>query len=106
MTPPDSASHTIREIWQQPATWPETATLVAWAASSVAESLHQARAIVLTGSGSSEYVGHCVAPAIEAERGIPVVAIGGGTILTNPEQSLPASSVGLLVSIARSGNSP
>lgn len=99
---------TLREIMQQPATWRDTSALLDTAA--VREVLQAVLAerpghIVLTGSGSSLYVGDCLAPLLQAELGIPCQAIAAGTVLTHRRSVLPAGR-GLLVSIARSGDSP
>lgn len=103
--------HTLREILQQPQTWAGTwqsrklrAVLQqALAASAVVE---KRGAIVLTGSGSSQYVGDCLALSLQAELGIPVFSIPSGLLLTHPREALPPIEPLLLVSIARSGNSP
>jgi tagatose-6-phosphate ketose/aldose isomerase len=98
--------HTVREICQQPATWRETANVVAWSGSMFAESLGGASAILLTGSGSSQYVADCLAPALQAELGVPVAATGSGAILANPDEAMPPAGSALMVSFARSGDSP
>ncbi len=104
--------YTIAEILQQPVTWNETAARVA-GLSQVLRSLvfgsrgkGAVRAVMLTGSGSSNYVGECVAPALQSELGLPVRAIGGGDLLTHPDSAALPGRPCLLVSIARSGNSP
>jgi tagatose-6-phosphate ketose/aldose isomerase len=99
---------TLREILQQPASWRDTAAKVAGA--EVRGQLGAVMAqrpghIVLTGSGSSVYVGECLAPVLQAGLGVPSQAIAAGTLLTHPSGTLPRGS-GLLVSIARSGDSP
>jgi tagatose-6-phosphate ketose/aldose isomerase len=100
--------HTLAEILQQPDTWVETSQAMA-AAEAAAKLEHALSAwpehIVLTGSGSSVYVGECLAPLLQANLGIPAQAIPAGTLLTHRPQVLPAGR-GLLVSIARSGDSP
>ena len=99
---------TLREVLQQPQTWRDTASRLADASSRgmLRELLAtQPRHIVLTGSGSSVYVGECLAPALQAGLGIPSQAIAAGTLLTHRRGTLP-SGQGLLVSIARSGDSP
>ncbi|RDS85619.1 SIS domain-containing protein [Dyella psychrodurans] len=99
---------TLREILQQPASWRDTAArLVGAEVSGQLRSLvaRQPGHIVLTGSGSSVYVGECLAPALQAGLGVPSQAIPAGTLLTHPRGTLPRGS-GLLVSIARSGDSP
>jgi tagatose-6-phosphate ketose/aldose isomerase len=61
--------------------------------------------IVLTGSGSSMYIGECLAPLLQSGLGVPVQAIAAGTLLTHWDSVLPPGP-GLLISLARSGDSP
>lgn len=99
---------TLREILQQPATWRATGQQVRGAAAqAVLTKALEPRPdnIVLTGSGSSLYVGECLAPALQARLGIACRAIAAGTLLVERQAVLPPGA-GLLVSIARSGNSP
>lgn len=99
---------TLREILQQPATWRATGKQLladstqAVFADLLAEPPHN---IVLTGSGSSLYVGECLAPVLQANLGVACRAIAAGTLLVEMRSVLPPGG-GLLVSIARSGNSP
>ncbi len=99
---------TLREILQQPDTWRDTVSRVAQ--TDVRRRLDSLldpapSHIVLTGSGSSLYVGECLAPVLQAALGVPCLAIAGGTLLTERESVLPGGD-GLLVSLARSGDSP
>jgi len=99
---------TLREILQQPQTWQETAKRLA--DPTVRESLQQALSpppshVVLTGSGSSMYIGECLAPLLQRAIGVPVQAIAAGTLLTHWRDVLPPGE-GLLISLARSGDSP
>jgi tagatose-6-phosphate ketose/aldose isomerase len=99
---------TLREILQQPRTWQATAArLASPEASALMQALIASRPahIVFTGSGSSVYVGECLAPVLQAALGIPCLAIPAGTLLTSRRGVLPPGR-GLLVSIARSGDSP
>lgn len=97
---------TLREILQQPQTWRDTAALINGEAARGCLALTPAPAhIVLTGSGSSLYVGECLAPVLQARLGIPCRAIAAGTLLSDRASVLPGND-GLLVSIARSGDSP
>ena len=57
--------HTLREICQQPATWTETARRLLPFREAMAACLASCRRIVLTGSGSSQYAGECVAPVLQ-----------------------------------------
>ncbi len=75
--------HTLREICQQPLTWPMTAELVVANAERLQALVHRAANIILTGSGSSEYVGECVRLALQNGLRIPVSVIGGGTLVAH-----------------------
>jgi tagatose-6-phosphate ketose/aldose isomerase len=99
---------TLREILQQPVCWRDTAARLASAeAGALLGDLvaRQPEHIVLTGSGSSVYVGECLAPVLQAGLGVPCQAIAAGTLLTHAPGVLPRGT-GLLISIARSGDSP
>jgi tagatose-6-phosphate ketose/aldose isomerase len=98
--------HTIREIGQQPVTWLETAARMRGNGPVLAESLAGAESVVFTGSGSSVYAAECVAPCLQQALGVPVSAVPAGLILTHPETCLPPNGRFLVVSLARSGNSP
>jgi len=104
--------HTLREICQQPLTWLDTSARVLGSLERlraiVAESGLTAKrsALIFTGSGSSFYAGECLALTLQRELAVPVHAIPAGLILTHPETALPPSQGGLVVSLARSGDSP
>jgi D-galactosamine 6-phosphate deaminase/isomerase len=98
--------NTIREVGQQPVTWIETAGRLRGLAPLLAECLAGAGSVVFTGSGSSVYAGECVAPCLQEALGVPVSAVPAGLILTHPETCLPPNGTFLVVSLARSGNSP
>ena len=105
-------SHTLREICQQPATWTETAERVAGHQELLERALVDAGIrerrgfLLFTGSGSSLYAGECLAPALQETLRVPVLAVSAGALLTHPAATLPPSGPYLLVSFARSGNSP
>lgn len=98
---------TLREILQQPATWRTTAGSQGAAFRAILDHALAERPaqLVFTGSGSSVYVGDALAPVLQAELGIPARAIPAGDLLTHRAGTLPGPA-GLLVSIARSGDSP
>ena len=102
----DGYAATLREICQQPVTWTATASLVCTARTRLREVIGGCRAVVLTGSGSSEYAGACVAPGLGRSLGIGAYSIGAGWLLTGGAHALPPERPLLLVSLARSGDSP
>ena len=99
---------TLREILQQPATWQDSFDLLhgTVAQQRLAKALDPRPGhVVLTGSGSSMYIGECLAPLLQSGLGVPVQAIAAGTLLTHWRSVLPPGP-GLLISLARSGDSP
>jgi tagatose-6-phosphate ketose/aldose isomerase len=104
--------HTLREICQQPLTWLETASRMSARAAVIEASLAAVDsdgalgAVVLTGSGSSLYAGECLSLALQSALGIPVQPVSAGMVLTHPTGCLSARLPSLMVSFARSGNSP
>ncbi len=98
--------HTLREICQQPFTIEATCAGVLAQAPRIQELLKNIRSLILTGSGSSEYAGGCVRFAVQHNLGLVTQAIAGGALLTEPGRVLPPERPGLVVSLARSGNSP
>jgi tagatose-6-phosphate ketose/aldose isomerase len=98
--------HTLREILQQPATWLDTCDRLIAEAPEIARKLDGACSLVLTGSGSSQFAGECVRLALQQELRIAVAAIDGGALLTHGAAVLPPARPALVVSLARSGDSP
>jgi tagatose-6-phosphate ketose/aldose isomerase len=98
--------HTLREILQQPASWVRTAQQLSARTTELRECVEGARLVVLTGSGSSEYAGDCVRLPLQKQLGVNALAIGGGALLSSAANPLPPERPGLVISIARSGDSP
>lgn len=98
--------HTLAEICQQPHTWLQTADGLIEARAWLQDWMDGVQWLVLTGSGSSQYVGECVHPVLQPEMGRPVVTLGGGWLLIDGARCVPPARPGLLVSLARSGDSP
>ncbi|EOD58401.1 SIS domain-containing protein [Amycolatopsis vancoresmycina] len=100
-------SRTAREIGQQPATWLRVAEAVRRARPEIAELLGlPGRRIVLTGAGTSAFVGEVVARDLARHLGRPVEAIATTDIVADPLAVVVDERPILLVSFARSGNSP
>jgi tagatose-6-phosphate ketose/aldose isomerase len=98
--------HTLREICQQPETWLRTCGQMV-AATEIVKQVHVGiRSLTLTGSGSSQYAGECICLALQNDLNIQVASVGGGTLLTYGGKALPPERPGLVISLARSGDSP
>src|SRR5215471_2252189 len=98
--------HTLREIFQQPSTWLTTGAQMISVSGDLRRIVDGIQSLVLTGSGSSEFVGECVRPILRRELEVVVEVIGGGTLLTYGVDALPPRRPALVVSLARSGDSP
>ena len=98
--------HTVVEICQQPLLWTDTSHRVNHASQQLMDLLKGAAWLGIVGSGSSQYAGECVNPVLQGEIGIPVFCAGGGWLLLEGLRGLPPTRPGVLVSLARSGDSP
>jgi tagatose-6-phosphate ketose/aldose isomerase len=110
-TAPAGAEATTREIAQQPETWAEVAAIVAASRSELDDFLEPILArddlrIVLTGAGTSAFVGEIAAPALSRLLGRRVDAVSTTDLVSNPREYFAENLPTLLVSFARSGNSP
>jgi tagatose-6-phosphate ketose/aldose isomerase len=102
---------TAKEICQQPATWREAAAnieqnraqLELWLEPLLSQ--HKLR-IIMTGAGTSAYVGQAIAPHLSHKLGRVIEAISTTDIVSNPKQYLLKQVPTLLISYGRSGNSP
>ncbi len=104
--------HTLREICQQPLTWINTAERIHASRDRLKSVLRgslsstDSSSIVLTGSGSSFYVGDCLRLTLQTSLGVPVYSVPAGLILTHGAAAMPPRQPCLVVSFARSGDSP
>jgi len=101
---------TAREIAQQPQLWREIARLVA-SDTALAGFLEQRRVgeplrVVLTGAGTSSFIGECLAPALAGQGWPCAEAIATTDIVASPGRFLARHIPTLAVHFARSGNSP
>jgi len=106
-----SGLDTAEEIAHQPALWRELAAHLNAEKSRIAAFLGDSlrnpqQRVILTGAGSSAYVGEIIADEINAAWPCQVRAISTTSLLTHPALYLEAGAPTLLVSFARSGNSP
>ncbi len=98
--------HTLKEICQQPWTWLRTCDRMIASRDDLKLSVAGIQSLALTGSGSSEYAAECVCRPLQNELGICTESISGGSLLMYGGKALPPGRPGLLISLARSGDSP
>jgi tagatose-6-phosphate ketose/aldose isomerase len=98
--------HTLREILQQPSTWLDSAERMIARSPELLRRMEGIRSLVLTGSGSSEYAGACVRLVLQNALGVATQTMGGGALLTHGARAIPPERPGLMISLARSGDSP
>jgi tagatose-6-phosphate ketose/aldose isomerase len=102
---------TAREIAQQPASWRRTQDVLRQQAAPIAGFLAPLLArpdlrIILTGAGSSAFIGECLAPLLLQRLDRRVEAIATTDLLSGPRQYFQRDVPTLLVSFGRSGSSP
>lgn len=105
-----AVSWTAREIAQQPQMWLRVEKLLT-ADSSVHEFVapivdDPSGRVVLTGAGTSAFIGQCLQLALASRLNCRVDAIPTTDIVSAPQVWLKSAAPTLLVSFARSGNSP
>ncbi|MDR7117236.1 SIS domain-containing protein [Caulobacter sp. BE254] len=102
---------TAREITQQPAMLRETQALLMARRSEIETFLQPLLAlptlrVILTGAGTSAFIGQCLAPVLAARLGRRVEAIPTTDLVCAPQLYFEADTPTVLVSFGRSGNSP
>jgi tagatose-6-phosphate ketose/aldose isomerase len=102
---------TRREILQQPVTLAETQALLRASRMAIEAFLDPLLAqpdlrIVLTGAGTSAFIGECLAAWLAHETGRRVEAIATTDLVSTPALYCERATPTLLVSFGRSGNSP
>ncbi len=105
------SSYTIHEIYQQPATWRKTCAQLAACKDELQKFLDQVVKaedfdIVLTGAGTSEFVGNSLFQALAQKYNYKVKSYATTDIVPSPENFLSREKPTLLISFGRSGNSP
>ena len=106
-----SSTFTIHEIYQQPNTWRKTCAQLAACKNELQKFLDQVVKasdfdIVLTGAGTSEFVGNSLYHALNKKYDFKVKSYASTDIVPNPEDTLSRTKPTLLVNFGRSGNSP
>jgi len=107
----DGALWTAREIAQQPESWIRTQELLRQHTAPIVGFLAPLLArpdlrIILTGAGSSAFIGECLAPLLMQKLDRRVEAIATTDLLSGPHQYFQRNVPTLLVSFGRSGSSP
>ena len=102
---------TAEEIAQQPALWRELALELHSSQQSLQAFLgtwldNASNRVILTGAGSSAFVGELLADELDRTWPAEVRALSTTSLLTHPDVYLDPRRPTLLVSFARSGNSP
>ncbi|WP_221390997.1 SIS domain-containing protein [Dyadobacter sp. NIV53] len=104
-------AHTQREILSQPALWQQVYQLVKKESKEIAGFLgpvleKENLNVVLTGAGTSGFIGEAARGTLQQLWRRPVQAIHTTEIVTQPESIFIRAAPTLLISFARSGNSP
>ena len=103
--------YTATEITQQPSTWKKTVKQIKEDKENIKAFLDKVLScddydIILTGAGTSEYVGNSVFPYLNDKYDFKVKSYATTDIVPSPENFLSKTKPTILVSFGRSGNSP
>ncbi|MEI3521529.1 MAG: SIS domain-containing protein [Anaerosacchariphilus sp.] len=106
-----SSTFTLTEIHQQPSTWRKTCAQIKACKDELQKFIDQVVKqedfdIVLTGAGTSEFVGNSLYQALNQKYNYKVKSFGTTDSVPSPECFLSATKPTILVSFGRSGNSP
>lgn len=102
---------TSKEIYQQPETWLKTLEQIKKEKDGIKEFIGKVKSnpdfdIILTGAGTSEFVGNSIFPYLLPLNNYKVKSYGTTDIVASPESYLSKTKPTLLISFARSGDSP
>ncbi|SUW65542.1 Putative tagatose-6-phosphate ketose/aldose isomerase [Buttiauxella agrestis] len=106
-----TSTWTEKEIRQQPASWIQSLKNIGHQRSNIDAFLapllqNTSLKIILTGAGTSAFIGDIITPWLSRHTGKNFVAVPTTDLVTNPVDYLTEQEPTLLVSFARSGNSP
>ena len=106
-----SSNWTVKEIYQQPATWEKTCRQIEEHKDEIQKFIDQVITqedfdVILTGAGTSEFVGNALFPHLTGLLNYKVKSYGTTDIVATPEAYLSRTKPTLLISFGRSGNSP
>lgn len=105
------AKHTAAEVAQQPKTWLKTFDIIDSLQDSLGQFLEDITKddnhdIILTGAGTSEFVGNTVQPVLAKGHKLNVRSVATTDLVADPSLYFNKVRPTLLVSFGRSGNSP
>lgn len=108
------ASHTAKEIKQQPLVWQELVSTMYQQKDKHNDFIasiykkHQRTRVIFTGAGTSAFIGDILVPELRKQAGgkVQFEAIPTTDIVSNPAEYLIKDVPTIMVSFARSGNSP
>ncbi len=103
--------NTAKEIYQQPETWLKTLQIVLEHEDKINQFFNKYEEnkrtrIIFTGAGTSAYVGDIVVPYLNSKMNYRFESIPTTDIVSNPNLYLERETPTVMVSFARSGNSP
>ena len=102
--------YTATEIRQQPRLWNETYEIIKNNKNEINDflvnNIKSNTRVILTGAGTSDYVGDSIYLYLSKKLGIRVEAIATTDLVSNPYEIIEEDTPTILVSFARSGNSP
>jgi tagatose-6-phosphate ketose/aldose isomerase len=103
--------HTPEEIHGQVELWQDTCSRVEKRIDDIRSFLKPfsewgRNSCILAGAGTSEFIGYCVEGLFRRNLSLPTNVFSTTRIVTNPEDTVIGGSKTLMVSFARSGNSP
>lgn len=106
-----SSTYTLNEIYQQPKTWKKTLAQIIESKESLKAFIDQVIKcddfdVILTGAGTSEFIGNSLYSLLNKELNYKVKSYGTTDIVACPENYLSKTKPTLLISFGRSGNSP
>lgn len=106
-----TATFTLSEIYQQPATWEKTCCQIKEHKDELQKFIDQVIKcedfdVILTGAGTSEFVGNALFAHLSQLLDHKVKSYGTTDIVATPEAYLSRTKPTLLISFGRSGNSP
>src|SRR5699024_9897280 len=110
----NNATHTTREIHQQPEVWQELMKDFFNKQDTFKDFLttiynkHEFVRVIMTGAGTSTFIGDTLVPELakQGQKNVRFESIPTTDIVSNPTEYLFKDTPTILVSFARSGNSP